>query len=99
MEQLKLQLRVHDVLSSGSTFDAFLVVVSDEETKEGVKVGNPPCRDQERGVDMSISNRLGGHYLGRVVSKVGPLVWVLGRPKGKKMSLRCLWAWVGKLKS
>ena len=77
-EQLNLQLGVQDVLSYGGNSTALPAVVSDVEVEERIKVGKPPCRVQERGVEKSFLNRLGGHGLGSGGFRSGPTGLGLG---------------------
>ena len=54
---MNLQLGVQDVSSYGGNSTALPAVVSDVEVEERIKVGKPPCRVQERGVEKSFLNR------------------------------------------
>ena len=70
MEQLNLQLGVQDVSSVRGNPTTLPVEVSFVETEERFRVGNSPF--QERGVEKSFLNRLGGLGLGMGGLSCGP---------------------------
>ena len=70
MEQLNLQLGVQDVSLVRGNPTTLPVEVSFVETEERFRVGNSPF--QERGVEKSFLNRLGGLDLGMGGLSCGP---------------------------
>lgn len=59
--------------SSRGTFGVLPVRDSDEGTEEGFMEGSLHRKDQMRGVDVSNSNRLDGHFIGLGGYSSGPL--------------------------